>query len=293
MSTIGIVNGTEIGEALVARLSTDGRKVISGVDASAFRRIGTETRLVLVDARRSDLVRVLRELGAYLDPNHLVVHTVNGLGAEGSATALIEAESPVRRTGVLAGPLLVSALRGGRPTAAVIASRHPEVVEEFADALSTPRLRVYRSRDPLGVELCASLAELAVLACGMSDALELGAAARALLIVRCVRELGRIMTAVGGDPVTATGLAGLGDILVRSVDDTALSYQVGRKLALGGAAEGPALEVLRGTAVRLAALNKAHRVSAHVFEGLAALLGGKIAPSALVEQLMTVRVLDE
>ncbi len=293
MSVIGVVNGTEVGEALVARLTSDGRRVISGVDANAFRRMGADTRLILVDARRVDLARVLRELGGHLEPNHLVVHTVDGIGEGGSAAALIEAESPVRRTGVLAGPLLVPALRAGRPTAAVIASRHPEVVDEFSAALSTPKLRVYRSRDAIGVELCASLAELAVLACGIADALELGAPARALLIVRMVRELGRMVTALGGETVTATGLAGLGDILVRGADDSAPAYQAGRKLAVGQAPEPAVLEVLRGTAARLGALTKAHRVSAHVFDGLAALLAGKIAAAALVEQLMTVRVLDE
>jgi glycerol-3-phosphate dehydrogenase (NAD(P)+) len=293
VSVVGIVNGTEVGEALVARLTTDGRKVISGVDGSAFRRMGAEARLILVDTRRADLARVLRELGAHLDPNHLVAHTVHGLGAEGSATALIEAESPVRRTGVLAGPLLVPALRAGRPTAAVIASRHPEVVDEFSAVLSTPRMRVYRSHDPSGVELCASLAELSVLACGVADALQVGAPARALLIVRMVRELGRMVTAVGGDVVTATGLAGLGDILVRGADDTANAYQIGRKIALGQAPEPATLEVLRATAARLAANNLHKRVSAHVFEGLAALLANKVTPAVLVEQLMTVRVLDE
>jgi glycerol-3-phosphate dehydrogenase (NAD(P)+) len=293
VSAIGVVNATEVGEALVARLASDGRKVVAGVDAAAFRKIGAEARLVLIDARREDLPRIARELGEHLDPNHLVAHTVHGLGGDGSVMSLIEQESAVRRVGVLAGPLLVAALRHGRPTAAVIASRHPEVVAEFAETLSTPKLRVYRSRDPVGVELSASLVELAVLGCAMADALALGAAARALVIVRAVREMGRLVHAVGGDPNTANGLAGLGDILVRSVDETAPAYKLGTQLAKGDTADPAALASLEHTAARLEALNRAHKVSANLFEAVAALLRDKLTPGVLVERLMTIRVLDE
>lgn len=293
MSTIGIVNGTELGEALVARLCADGRRVISGVDAGAMKRIGAEARLVLLDGHQAELPALVARLGEHLDPNHLVVHTVNGLGAGGGVSALVQAESSVRRTGVLGGPLLVSALRKGTPTAAVIASRHPEVVDEFAELLSTPRLRVYRSRDPIGIELAASLAELAVLGCGIADALLLGAPARALLVVRAVRELGRLVEANGGDPLTATGLGGLGDILVRGADASAAAYRVGRALALGEVADQAALEELRATAALLVSLNPGERVSAHLFHGLGALLAGKATATELLDRLMSMRVLDE
>ena len=293
MSTIGIVNGTPVGEALVARLGTDGRKVVSGVDASSLKRICAEARLVLVDASRSDLGPLLRQLGEHLDPNHLVAHTVHGLGQEGRVSQLIEAESAVKRVGVLAGPLLVSALRAGTPTAAVIASHHPEVTEEFAAALSTKNLRVYRSRDAEGVELCASLSELAVVACAMVDALSLGAPARALLVTRVVRELGRLVALIGGDPGTANGLAGLGDLLVRGADPTTPPYQAGVALATGGEPDAATFESLQRTAARLAVINAGRKVSAHVFHGIAAALTERVEPAVLIGQLMSIRVLDE
>ncbi len=293
MSTIGIVNGTPVGEALVARLSTDGRKVVSGVDAPSLKRICAEARLVLVDAHRADLGPLLRQLGEYLEPNHLVAHTVHGLGQEGRAARLIEAESAVRRVGVLAGPLLVSALRAGTPTAAVIASHHPEVTEEFAVALSTRSLRVYRSRDAEGVELCASLSELAVVACAMVDALSLGAPARALLVTRAIRELGRLVELIGGEPATANGLAGLGDLLVRGADPTTPPNQKGVALATGGTLDPATLASLERTAARLEILNSGKKVSAHVFHGIAAALTERVDPAMLIGQLMSIRVLDE
>ena len=293
MSTLAIVNATEVGEALVARLHEDGRKVISGVDDPSFKKMAAESRLVLVDARREQLPKLLRRLGEFLDPNHLVVHTVHGIGSDISVSDLVLAETSVRRTGVLAGPLLISALRKGSPTAAVIASRHPEVVEEFSEALSTPRLRVYRSRDPVGVALSASLSELAVLACGVADAMKLGAAARALLVVRAVREISRLVQYVGGEAITATGLAGLGDLLVRGADTTSPSYRVGHALIAKEEVDALALADLKHTADSLRALDPARRVSAHLFTGVAALLDGNTTAEVLVDQLMSIKVLDE
>lgn len=293
MSTVGVVNATALGEALVARLQSDGRKVVSGVEATAFRRMSSDARLILVDARGEDLPKLLHDLGEYLDPNHLVAHTVHGISAETSVAELVLAETSVRRTGVLAGPLLISALRQGTPTAAVIASRHPEVVEEFAEALSTPKLRVYRSRDPIGVAWSASLSELAVMACGMCDALELGQAARALLVVRATREMSRLVQVVGGEALTASGLAGLGDVLLRGVDESAPSYRVGRALIAKQAPDIAVLEDLKESAARVAKLDLGRKVSAHLFMGIAALLAGEISAEPLVERLMSVRVLDE
>ncbi len=293
MSALGIVNATAVGEALVARLQDDGRKVFAGVDAAACRRMAGEARLILIDARSEDLPRILRTLGEYLDPNHLLVHTVHGLSAETSVNELVWAETSVRRTGVLAGPLLTSALRQGTPTAAVIASRHPEVVEEFAEGLSTPNLRVYRSRDPVGVALSASLSELAVMACGIADAMSLGQAARALLVVRAVREMSRLVQHVGGEALTATGLAGLGDLMLRSADATSPSYNAGRALIAKTPVDARVLEDLQESTRRVVALDPGRKVSAHLFYGMATLLAGEMSAEPLVERLMNIRVLDE
>src|SRR6185312_6537442 len=99
----------------------------------------------------------------------------------------IRQETPALRVGVLAGPIAIADLDAGRPTAAVIASRHPEVVDELAAALSTPHLRVYRGRDPIGVELASALDDLIVVGWGLAEGLALGAPARAVMTVRCMR----------------------------------------------------------------------------------------------------------
>ena len=110
-------------------------------------------------------------------------------------------------------------------TAAVVMSRHPKWWSDFATTLSLPKLRVYRGRDPLGVELASTLPDLVALGWGLSAALGFGATTRAVLLVRAVRELGRLIAALGGDAITASGLAGLGDMLVRGGDPESPAFK--------------------------------------------------------------------
>ncbi len=287
---IAIVAGTPLGAALATRLRSDGREVIAiepGQSLEPLRAL----RLVVVDAPAADLLRLARALGDVLDGNHLVAHTIRGLTADGTgATQILHQETAVRRLGVIAGPLAAADLQAGRPSAGVIASRHPEVVEELSAAMSTPRLRLYRGHDPLGVELASSLTDLVTVGCGLAHALGFGETSRALMIVRAVRELGRLIVALGGEVQTASGLAGLGDILVRSHDPESHFFRLGVELA-GGSVSARA--ELVGNARTFRALGRHHRVPAHIFDGLAQLLEGKLAPAELVTHLMTVPILDD
>lgn len=292
-TAIGIVPGTAIGEALAARLAADGKEVVSARVDGDLHALARRARLVVVDATAAALPEVARALGNVLDGNHLVAHTVRGLVAGGRRAAeVIAHESAVRRVGVLGGPLDADDLRAGRPSAGVIASRHPEVVDEMAAALSTPKLRVYRSREPVAVELAHSAADLVALGCGVADAMALGASARTLLVVRAVRELGRLVAALGGDPMAAAGLGGLGDLLAAAENREHPIRQRAASLAAGG--DGASLPAdLRESAAGIAALAREHRVPARVLSGLAELAAGRVSPALLVEALMTMPVLDD
>jgi glycerol-3-phosphate dehydrogenase (NAD(P)+) len=290
---IGVVTGTAMGEALAQRLREDGREVVSGVDAAALKAMA-RARLIVVDAAAPQLRELGRALGDHLDGSQLLAHTVRGLVAGVGAIDVLRHETPALRVGVLAGPLSPADLGAGRPTAAVIASRHPEVVEEFANSLSTPKLRVYRGRDPLGVELASTLPDLVALGWGLSSALGFGATTRAVLLVRAVRELGRLIAALGGDPTTASGLAGLGDMLVRGGDTDGAAFKFGAALAGPTRPAAPpevAATVDNARAIRTLARDK--KVAVHIFQGLADLVDGQVAASDLVGRLMTLPVLDD
>jgi glycerol-3-phosphate dehydrogenase (NAD(P)+) len=290
---IGVVTGTPLGEALARRLAADGRQVIAGADDEAFRALSQKARLVVLDAPALELPALAARLGDFLDGNHLVAHCVRGLGPTATPQQVILEATAVRRVGVLAGPLLPADLDAGRPTAAVVASRHVEVMEEFAAALSTPRLRVYRSADPIGVELSSTAAGLVAFGLGVADGLDLGSAARALSVVRALRELERLVAALGGDPRTPHGLGGLGDLLVRATDGVSPPYLAGRAIARGEPPDLDALADVIETARNLDRLAGERRVQAHLFRGLGALLAGKTTPRDLLTRLMEVPVLDD
>jgi glycerol-3-phosphate dehydrogenase (NAD(P)+) len=292
MTAIAIYSGTPLGAALAARLRADGRTVEAGTDPAPLARAA---RLIVLDAAPSSLRAAARALGDHLDGNHLVAHMVRGLQAGGvGASEVVHEETAVRRIGVLAGPFGAADLRDGRPAAAVIASRHPEVVDEFAAALSTPKLRVYRGRDPVGAEIASSLADLVSLGCGLVDGLGFGEVTRSVMIVRALRELGRIIGARGGEPATATGLAGLGDVLGRLRDADGEPYRYGRALAAGGAEPPPpSVAELMETARALRQLTVGRRVQANILDGFAQLAAGEVAPAELLARLMALPVLDD
>jgi glycerol-3-phosphate dehydrogenase (NAD(P)+) len=287
---IGIYAGTPIGSALGVRLAADGRVVKLARDPSEVGRL-KEVRLVLVDATPAELRSVAQALGNVLDGGHLVAHTVRGLLPDGGRpTEVLHDETAVRRLGVLAGPLVPADLEAGRPAAGVVASHHPEVVEEFAAELSTPKLRIYRARDPIGIELAAALSDLVVVGVGVAHALGLNETAVTVLLVRAIRELGRLISAAGGDPESATGLSGLGDVLVRAHTPSSPTHALGERLAAGDAG---ARAQLAPAVLALRALDRRPHGSTHIFAGLAALIDGKLTPAELITRLMTLPVLDE
>jgi glycerol-3-phosphate dehydrogenase (NAD(P)+) len=285
---IGVIPGTPLGEALAKRLRDDGRDITTEI-----QQMG-RAHLIVLDAAPQKVHELGRALGDVTDGTQLIVHTVRSLVAGAGAISVLLEETNCLRIGVLAGPMSPADLIAGRPTAAVVASRHPEVVDEFAAALSTPKLRVYRGHDPLGVELASTLPDLVALGWGLSAALGFGGTTRAVLLVRAVRELGRLIHALGGDPITASGLAGLGDMLVRGGDLESAAFKYGAALA-GAARPTPPPEVaaIIDNAAAIRALARSHKVAVHIFEGLADLVEGKVAASDLVGRLMTLPVLDD
>lgn len=288
---IGIVSLNEFGAALAERLTTDGREVLLGSDDATLAQIGKRARLVLVDARLDVLGELGERLGRVLDGNHMIIHTVSGLSVGRKAADLLLEATAVRRIGVIGGPAAPVDLRAAQPTAAVVASHHPEVVEEFAAALSTPRLRVYRSRDPEGVELAAGIGALVSLGAGLTDGMGLGDATRSLLLVRAVRELSRLLGAVGADAATASGLAGLGTLMMRLHEKDAPAYQLGVTVAKGSNISAD--EDLRQTAAAVQKLVRSRKVTAFLFNGLADLVEGRLPVGDILAHLMEVPVMDD
>jgi glycerol-3-phosphate dehydrogenase (NAD(P)+) len=117
------------------------------------------------------------------------------------------------RIAVLSGPNHAEEVSQSLISACVIASATTSVAEDFRDLFSTPNFRCYVSDDVTGVEVCAAIKNVIALACGMAVGSGCGDNALAAIMTRGLAEMGRMVTAMGGDPMTCMGLAGMGDLV--------------------------------------------------------------------------------
>jgi glycerol-3-phosphate dehydrogenase (NAD(P)+) len=134
---------------------------------------------------------------------------------------------------VLSGPTFAREVAAGSPTALVAASEDEALAAEVQLQFSGPTFRVYRSTDPVGVEIGGALKNVVAIGAGICDGLNLGHNAVAALITRGLAELTRLAVAAGGRPETLSGLAGLGDLVLTCTGDLSRNRQVGLKLASG------------------------------------------------------------
>jgi glycerol-3-phosphate dehydrogenase (NAD(P)+) len=210
-------------------------KIAEGVRATAdLGEITRACHLVLLAVSASEVRAAIRALGDTLDGSHLVVHAVRGLepGTLSPPSRIVREETCARKVGALLGPARGDELLAGKPSAAVVASRFPEVIAATQEALADSALRIYSNSDLAGVEAAGAAAGILAVAVGICLELQFGPATLALLVTRGLAEMARLCAAVGGKPETAFGLAGLGDVLVQRESDSR-DVRAGRLLAHG------------------------------------------------------------
>ena len=118
------------------------------------------------------------------------------------------------KVAVLSGPNHAEEVCQGTPTASVIASQDDGVGRFFRDIICDKSLRIYVSNDVIGVETCAAGKNVIAIICGMAAGLGFGDNTLATIMTRGIAEIGRLVSARGGDPMTCMGLAGMGDLVV-------------------------------------------------------------------------------
>ncbi|MDB4956319.1 MAG: NAD-dependent glycerol-3-phosphate dehydrogenase domain protein [Myxococcales bacterium] len=306
--TIGIVGAGAFGTALASVLARAGKRVVlwsrdtkvveaiqrdrrcprlpaaelpEPLEATADpRRLATEARFLVLAVTSTDVRARSRELGGFLDGSHIVVHAIGALAAPTNerVSEVLQQGLPTLKIGVLAGPTLPADLVDNTYSSMVVASAFDEVVAEARRLLNAPpTLRVYGSKDLAGVELASALSGAYTVALGLCDGLGMGAGPRAVLITRAVAEASRLGVAAGAEARTFAGLAGLGNMLVRSNDRSA-DYQLGRRFADGVVTADAGRTEGARAAIAGAELAKKLRVRMPVLTGVAAVLSGRAEP---------------
>lgn len=137
------------------------------------------------------------------------------------------------RVGVISGPSFAREVARSEPTAVVAAAVEPELAAKVQSAFSGPTFRVYTSSDPIGVEIGGSIKNVVAIGAGVLHGMGLGNNAMAALITRGLAEMTRLAVAMGGQPQTLAGLAGLGDLVLTCTGDLSRNRTLGIELAKG------------------------------------------------------------
>lgn len=300
---IGVIGGGAFGLGLARAITGNGRKAVlfsrrgAGDDTiERARELGELGRceLIFIAAPSMHVANIARELGEHLDGRHLLVHVSRGLvGPELHTVSRVLRElTPVRRVGCLAGPLSAAALAERIPGGGIIGTGFPEVREAVMEALASPRLRLYRSDDIIGVEVSAALVGLLALAIGYANEMKLNSAALAILATRGMVETARIGVSLGADERTFSGLAGYGDLISAIAGDGRPELELGHALGRGLSLD----EAGRTTKAHIEGVTIAGNVARHalrrgiavpIIESLADAIDGHLSPAGMIERLMS------
>lgn len=202
------------------------------------------------------------------------------------------------RVAVLSGPTFAREVARGEPAAVVIASDDRELATSIQRSFSGPSFRLYTNTDPVGVEIGAALKNIIAIGAGICQGMGLGNNSIAALITRGLAEITRLAVAMGGEPKTLAGLAGLGDLVLTCTGELSRNRGVGIELAKGRKLDeivSSMTMVAEGVETVPAAVDLAHRfrVNMPITEQMDSILRGGRSPREAIRELMERALKDE
>ncbi len=181
---------------------------------------------------------VLSDAAPAISPDTPIVNLAKGVeqGTGMRMTGVVADVLPehrVDRIGVLTGPNLAREVAEGQPAASVIAMVDADTAADLQGLFMTTTFRVYTNPDVVGCEIAGALKNVIAIAAGIAAGLGYGDNTKAALITRGLAELARLGVALGGDPLTFSGLAGMGDLVATCTSEKSRNRSVGVELGRG------------------------------------------------------------
>mgnify|MGYP002513993728 CR=1 FL=1 len=176
----------------------------------------TDAELIIF-ALPSPLVRtVAKDLSEYVSKGQIIVNLSKGLekGSLKRLSEVLSEEIPQGRIVVMSGPSHAEEVSRDIPTTVVVSSEDIHIAEIVQDIFMSPKFRVYTNPDVVGVELGGALKNIIAFGAGICDGLGYGDNAKAALMTRGIKEIGRLGVAMGAKASTFSGLSGIGDLIV-------------------------------------------------------------------------------
>lgn len=253
--------------------------------------------LVLLVVPSHVMRQVARQIGERLSPDTVVVSASKGIENDTLLTmSAVIKDSLIGlhedRMLVISGPSFASEVAKNVPTVVTVAGRDMARAEFVQRVFATPFFRVYTSGDVIGVELGGAVKNVIAIAAGMVDGLGLGLNTRAALIMRGLAEIRRLGHAMGANPKTFSGSAGLGDLVLTCTGHLSRNHAVGKKIGEGMSLDG-ALEDMRmvaegvKTAKSVYNLSRRKVVEMPICHAVYHILYEGLSPKEAVFQLMT------
>lgn len=195
--------------------------------------------VIVVGIPSQNFRSVLQQVKAHIRPWVPVISLTKGLELDTRMrmTEIITEVLPGHPVGVLTGPNLAREIMAGQAAASVIAMEDAIIVRELQRLFSSGLFRVYTNTDVVGCELGGVLKNIIAIAVGMGDGLGAGDNTRASLITRGLAEISRLGCAMGGQPETFAGLAGIGDMIATCTSPQSRNRHVGMELGRGKSME--------------------------------------------------------
>lgn len=204
------------------------------------------------------------------------------------AAARLPAGTPLA---VVTGPSFAREVAAGLPTAVTVHSDDPVFAERVAALLHSSHFRAYTGGDVVGAELGGAMKNVLAVATGVADGMQLGLNARAGLITRGLNEMLRLTAALGGQPVTIMGLAGVGDLVLTCTGDLSRNRRLGLALGRGVplrdavAQIGQVVESVQ-TVNQVMTLARRHGVELPISEQVQRVLAEEITPAEGLRSLL-------
>ncbi|WP_194909812.1 NAD(P)H-dependent glycerol-3-phosphate dehydrogenase [Catenulispora rubra] len=231
-----------------------------------------------------------------IGPDTVLVSLMKGLEV-GTAKRMTEVIRELtgfgrERVAVLSGPNLSPEIARRQPAASVVASRDEDVALRLQAATNGPYFRTYTASDVTGVELGGVVKNVIGLAVGIADGMGFGDNTKATIITRGLAETARLGAALGADPYTFSGLAGLGDLVATCASPLSRNRSFGVHLGRGLTLEQAQAEVKQtaeGVKSCEAVLELAdrHGVEMPIAETVVAIVHDGRAPAEMLKELMT------
>ncbi|WP_075982141.1 NAD(P)H-dependent glycerol-3-phosphate dehydrogenase [Bacillus massilinigeriensis] len=167
-----------------------------------------------------------------------IVHVSKGIEPDTllRISEMIEEEMPEDLLGeivVLSGPSHAEEVSRRHPTTVAVSSKNMKAAEKVQDLFINQNFRVYTNPDLIGVEIGGALKNIIALAAGISDGLGYGDNAKAALMTRGIAEIARLGIKMGASPLTFSGLAGIGDLIVTCTSVHSRNWRAGNLLGKG------------------------------------------------------------